>query len=276
MSFEEFFDYFKIKRGEERRQAYILMGHILDLPPEQIFLNRPNFTESHLSTFKDLFSRLRRGEPITRILGKREFFGLEFTLNEGTLDPRPDSETLIEAVLREYKDQEASLKCLDLGMGSGCLLLTFLHLYRNASGVGADVSEKALEATQKNASSLDLSARAELIQSHWFSELPKEECFDIILSNPPYISRAEMAELDDNVRLYDPELALFGGEDGLDCYREIAKDILAFLRPKGNVFLEIGWRQKEDVIRIFEGAGLKREKEYTDLEGRDRVLVFKR
>lgn len=213
--------------------------------------------------------RLAR-EPVSRILGSREFWGLTFAVTAETLDPRPDSETLIETALDLLKHVERP-RVLDLGTGTGCFLLALLHERGDASGIGVDMSEGALAVAASNASALGLSARAEFIESEWTAHV--EGRFDLVISNPPYIRHGEIAGLDEEVRLHDPMLALDGGEDGLDAYRALARLLPDHLTQGGHAVIELGAGQAKDVMALFEEAGLAVPRVVPDLGGVPRALV---
>ena len=208
------------------------------------------------------------GEPLSKILGHRGFWRGDFIVDENVLDPRSDSETLIQAVLEKFPNKNQLLKILDLGTGSGCLLISLLQEYKNATGIGVDVSPKALSIAQKNADKNNV--KADFILSD-MSKLPELGRFDIIISNPPYIPTKYIEKLDKNVKEYDPLLALDGGEDGLHFYRIIAKIALAPL-----LFLEIGKDQEKDIQVIFEKNGWQFWGAKKDYAGIIRVLIFKK
>lgn len=220
----------------------------------------------------EFIARRRVGEPVSKILGRRGFWKGEFIVTPDVLDPRADSETLIESVLSHFPDTARPYRILDIGTGSGCLLVSLLGEYKNAAGVGIDISEKALNVARQNAHQLP-------------AEFHRRDCaaddltdwgrFDIIVSNPPYIPTAEIARLDVGVRQYDPALALDGGADGLDAYRALARVCPALLAPDGLIFVELGQGQGADVRRIMARQRLGFVSADTDLGGIERVLVFK-
>ena len=214
--------------------------------------------------------RLQR-EPVSRILGTRSFWKSDFKISPATLDPRADSETLIEAVLKQA-DKTAPLRILDLGTGTGCLLLSLLQELPFATGSGIDISAEAIKIARQNAESLDLASRVNFMVISW-NEMSEGALFDIVISNPPYITLAEIETLEPEVRVYDPITALSGGADGLDCYRDIAALLPRLLKPDGLVFFEIGATQAESVKGIVGKAGLTMLHTITDLAGHDRCLV---
>ncbi|MEQ9145656.1 MAG: peptide chain release factor N(5)-glutamine methyltransferase [Parvibaculaceae bacterium] len=221
-----------------------------------------------------LVRRRLEGEPVSRILGTREFWGLEFLLGSETLDPRPDSETLIEAVLEAVDDRQAALRVLDLGTGSGCLLLALLSELPNATGLGIDCAEGALAVARQNAEHLGLAGRVQFQQGDWGKGL--EPGFDLVVSNPPYIPTPDLDGLGREVRDHDPLRALDGGADGLDAYRVLAPCTERLLVPGGLAFWEFGIGQADDVSQIAEEASLTVAGTARDLGGLARVLIMKR
>ena len=194
-------------------------------------------------------------EPVAYIVGRKEFWSLDFAVGPGALIPRPDSETLIEALCKAFPDKSAPLSFLDLGTGTGCLLIAALKEYPNARGVGVDQSDDALVWALRNISLHKLEARATLIQSGWLEEATPG--FDAVLCNPPYIPTAEIASLSADVRLYEPHPALDGGTDGLAAYRALAPRIARLLKSHGRAFLEIGVGQDTAVPAVLAAAGVQ-------------------
>ncbi|HEV2509062.1 peptide chain release factor N(5)-glutamine methyltransferase [Bosea sp. (in: a-proteobacteria)] len=221
----------------------------------------------------DAVARRLAGEPLWRVLGAREFWGLSFSLSPGTLEPRPDSETLIEAALSHLAlRRHERLRTLDLGTGTGCLLIATLREFPQATGLGIDLSPDAVATATGNAARNGVAERAAFRQGNWTTGI--DERFDLILSNPPYIDSAEIAGLDPNVREYDPLLALDGGPDGLDAYRALAAALPGHLQPGGLAILEIGAGQEEAVLALMRQAGLRHLDSRRDLGGHIRALVF--
>ncbi|MFC6447302.1 peptide chain release factor N(5)-glutamine methyltransferase [Shinella zoogloeoides] len=215
-------------------------------------------------------------EPVHRILGRRAFSRLDLVLSPETLQPRPDTEILVDTLVPYAQKMVAGGGCriLDLGTGTGAICLALLDLVPGATGVGADYSAGALETARRNADINGVADRFEAVESDWFAAVTG--AFDIIVSNPPYIVRSVVGTLDEDVRLYDPILALDGGEDGLDAYRAIAAGADDHLRENGLVAYEIGYDQKETVTAIMRENGFARIEAVQDLGGNDRVLVFSR
>jgi release factor glutamine methyltransferase len=235
----------------------------LILAPEQVI------APDRRARFEGFLQRRVAREPVSRILGEREFYGRVFRVTPDVLDPRPDTETLIEAALA-LMPQGARL--LDLGTGTGAIAVTLLAERPDATGVAVDVSEAALGVARENAAWLGVADRLTLVLGNWFSSVSGQ--FDIIASNPPYIPAAEIAGLSPDVRNFDPALALLGGEDGLDPYREIAAGAAAHLKPEGHVLVEIGAGQAEDVAAIFAARGFSLRAAHSDLGGHVRCLDF--
>lgn len=220
-------------------------------------------------------ARRLAGEPVHRILGSREFYGLKLALSPDTLEPRPDTETLVDAVLpfaRAVVSRQGSCRILDLGTGTGAIALALLAEVPEATANGTDISAAALATAKKNAVSLGLESRFSASESSWFAEISGR--YDVIVSNPPYIPSRDIEFLQREVRDFDPRRALDGGEDGLDPYRIIADGAEAFLNHGGIVAVEIGSTQNADVAQLFSKEGWQLSKAEKDLSGNDRVLVF--
>jgi release factor glutamine methyltransferase len=212
------------------------------------------------------------------VLGEREFWGLPFKVSPAVLVPRPDSETVIEAVLALMPDRQRPWRMLDLGLGSGCLLLTLLHEYPAASGVGMELSQEALAVAQANAEALGVAARARLVSGDWRQPGWQDQLggpFDLLVSNPPYIEAAAIERLMPEVARFEPRLALDGGPDGLAAYRAIAAAAPALVTPGGRLLVEAGEGQADEITRIFSSAGLTVEAPWKDLGGVDRVVSVK-
>lgn len=220
--------------------------------------------------------RLKR-EPVSRIIGSREFYGRSFLVDPNALDPRPDTETLIEAALELVERngwQKRPLKLLDLGTGTGCILITLLAELPQANGLGTDISAAALALAAANARRLGVATRASFIAGDWLDAIGGE--FDLILANPPYLAASEIALLSREVAEFDPRLALDGGPDGLDAYRRITARAGQVLAPGGRILVEIGATQADDVAEILRGAGLRLDEAIgirPDLAGRPRSVM---
>lgn len=218
--------------------------------------------EGHLSARTDR-------KPISHILGTRLFYGRSFKVTSDVLDPRPETETLIALALRQPAET-----VLDLGTGSGCILLTLLAEWPSSHGVGRDASAAALAIARQNADRLGVSERAHLSQGDWAAGLTEQ--FDLIVSNPPYIAAHELAELAPEVRLHEPHIALTPGIEGLEAYRVLIPQAFARLHPQGRLLLEIGPTQGASVLELCHRAGFEQVRCHPDLDGRDRVVSARR
>ena len=257
---------------DPRREARLIVGAALKKTSTQVFnYINDEINETDAERIGSLVTRRVAGEPSAYIVGEREFWSLPLKVSPATLIPRPDSETLIEMVLDVY-DEMRPRRILDLGTGSGCLLLALLGEYRNASGVGVDISSEAISVAIKNAEQNKLSDRCQFIQGSWTDKI--EEHFDLIVSNPPYIPTRDINDLEKDVRAYEPLVALDGGEDGLDMYRAIFPKLDRVLSVNGHVAVEIGLGQAEDVVRIAEKNGFDWLNSRKDISGIVRVLMF--
>jgi release factor glutamine methyltransferase len=259
--------------SNSKLDSLILLTHALFCSKEYVIFNPDlELSSKQKSDFFEFIERRAKREPVSQIIGKREFFGEEFLVTKDVLDPRPDSESLIELVLKTFSDKKQNLKILELGVGSGCLILTLLKAYKNAEGEGVDISKAALEICQKNAEKFVIKNRLKLEESDLFSAVKSK--YDLIISNPPYIPRSEIEELEAEVKTFEPRFALDGGIDGLDFYRKIAASAKNFLNENGKIILEIGFGQKEEIIKIFSQNGFSFIESKPDLSGIERVLSF--
>jgi release factor glutamine methyltransferase len=223
-----------------------------------------------------VLERRLQHEPLSRILGVREFYGRNFKVTPATLDPRADTETLIDAALEIFAaDRTKPLRILDIGTGTGAILLTLLSEFPNATGIATDISDDALDIARENAQSLGLSARIAFVKTDLADGIAGP--FDLVVSNPPYIPSGDIVELDASVRAFDPTLALDGGPDGLAIYRRLAK-LLPDLAPQGTILVEVGFNQWEAVAQFVQAgyAGSGREvtlRAFNDVAGIRRVVA---
>ncbi len=258
--------------------ARLLLGHALGLDHAGLIAagNRV-LSAQDMESINALVARRVQYEPVARILGRKEFWGLPLRLSAATLVPRPDTEIVVEAALAatdRHFSRTQPLRIADLGTGTGALLFALLRELPHAQGVGTDLSSAALATAQENARDLGLLDRCELMVSDFGLALP--EPFDLVVSNPPYIASADIGRLPPEVRGYDPALALDGGADGLDCYRRIAEDAGRLLKAGGLIVLEIGAGQSANVTALMESAGLRADAPpRPDLAGIPRALVFR-
>ena len=244
---------------------------------EEAVLPHESLTDwSHTAAgFSRLLARRCAGEPVSRIRGWREFWSLRFALSADTLDPRPDSETVVEAALAWVGGRrEASLRLLDLGTGSGALLLACLSEMPGATGIGVDLSAGALATATANAAQLRLSDRVQFVEGDFADPQAGAGEFDLILCNPPYIPRRAIEQLAPEVAHFDPKRALDGGDDGLDCWRSLLPRLRRGLAPNGRAFVEIGAGQEEAVTSLARQAGLQAAGTRPDLSGTIRCLIF--
>lgn len=260
-----------------RLDARLLVAHGAGAPPETA-LTHPEriLDDTTRDRIAELLKRRVAREPMSHILGKREFWSMPLVVTPDTLTPRPDTECLVEAVLDSWWGQERGepASVLDLGTGSGCILLAIVSEISGATGVGVDVSEAAIAVAQQNAERNELSGRVQFAAGDWFE--PVEGPFDLIVSNPPYIETDEIAALEPEVADYEPLTALDGGPDGLEPYRRICADAVAYLAPSGIVGFEIGSTQAESVKALMLEAGLTNPRIIKDLAGLDRVVLATR
>jgi release factor glutamine methyltransferase len=232
--------------------------------------DRPLTREEH-EHFAHMLARRAAREPLAYVLGRRAFWSLELGVAPGVLVPRPETETLVEAVLKAACGRDAPYRILDLGTGSGCVLLSLLSELPNAFGIGVDRSADALSLARANAAALGLGARAALLCADWLSAIAAS--FDIVVSNPPYVSRLALAGLAPEIRLFEPPLALDGGADGLNAYRTIIGALTPIVAQDGLVALELGDGQARAVEKLLEAAGFRDFVYRTDLAGKARVVV---
>ena len=256
-----------------RLDARMLVGAALGLEPSLLFARGYDpVSDAPAGRIEEFARRRLAHEPVSRILGTRGFYGLSFRVTPATLDPRPETETVVAAVLDARPIVGDSARILDLGTGTGCLLLAILNAWPEARGMGIDISEAALAVARENATALGLGARTSFALGDWAQGLSGP--FDIIVSNPPSIAAGEIATLEPEVRDFDPRGALDGGPDGLACYRAILPAARALLSSKGRLFVEIGATQAEPVGRLAAASGLEVIGHFRDLAGHERCLAL--
>lgn len=249
------------------RDARVLLAHALGIGHDRLTLKlQDEMTAPQEALYASALAARVARQPVAQITGRRLFWGLSFRVTRDTLDPRPETETLVAEALRV-----PFLKLLDLGTGTGCILLSCLNGMPMARGLGTDISDAALQVAVGNTRDLGLEARARFRKSDWFANVTG--AYDLIVSNPPYIAEAEMPGLAPEVRDWEPHLALTPGGDGLDPYRIIARGASARLMPGGRLLVEIGPTQGATVSALFRAAGLDRVRVLPDMDGRDRVVV---
>lgn len=254
------------------KERQMLEAYLLGLDRAQYICAKRTIAPDMQQSLNQLIERRNNGEPIAKIIGRKEFWRDEFFTSTYTLDPRPESELIIESVLHLRPNQQDNLRILDLGTGTGCLLLSLLKEYPNANGVGIDISEQAIYTANRNATALKLQNRSVFRNLSW-TDAPKS-LYDIIITNPPYIPTGDIDNLDIDVKNYDPIQALDGGIDGLDAYRQILAISGDLLKDDGIFICEIGINQHIDVAKLAIDAGFNQLLTQTDLAGIIRVLVF--
>ena len=260
---------------EAQREARLLMMEATGLDRAAIFVHPEREIDTAAAArFHVLMQRRVNREPMAHILGRREFWSLTFRVTADTLDPRPDSETLVQAVLDHIPDRSLPLRMVDFGTGTGCLLLALLHELPAATGLGVDASEAALGVARDNAAALGLGPRATFRHSNWDDEV--EPAFDILISNPPYIPSGQIDTLQPEVARYEPRLALDGGADGLFAYRRLAPAAVRLLASGGLAAFEVGMGQSDPVAEIMAGAGLRQIAMARDLAGIERVVLVRK
>jgi release factor glutamine methyltransferase len=260
-----------------RFEARLLLARASDLTIEQLVARGTDKVPATIvETMRSLTARRVRREPMAYILGEREFWGLSFKVSPAVLVPRPDSETLIEAVLALMPDRARAWRILDLGLGSGCLLLTLLREYPQARGVGLEASAEALAVAQENARALGVVDRASLIAGDWHRPGWVESLggpFDLVVSNPPYIASADVARLMPEVSSFEPRLALDGGAEGFDAYHTLIAAGPRLVTAGGFMAVEAGEGQAAEIARIFAAVELSPRPPWKDLGGIDRVVA---
>lgn len=256
-----------------RREARLLLGHVIGVSAGEIATGRIAVSQKSAETFSAALLRRCGREPFAYITGTREFWSLTFGVSRDVLIPRPETETLIECALRQFPSRDAPLRVLDLGTGSGCLLLALLSERPNAAGLGVDLSQGAVRLAAHNARRLSLEQRARFVQSHWTAAI--SGIFDVVFANPPYVPSGEFAGLAAEVAQYEPRLALDGGADGLHAYREIAAGLPRLMAPGATLFVEAGYGQATDVRKIFAAAKFQHQDTVCDLGGILRCVVMR-
>lgn len=255
-----------------RSEARLLLAHAMGVRQEQIISGAVAPDAAALARFEQAVARRSRREPFAYIVGRREFFSRDFAVGPGALIPRPESEVLVEEALRRFPTDDEALRVLDLGTGSGCLLLAFLAERALATGLGIDTSEAALVWARRNADRLGLAGRARFLRGDWSASLAAR--FDVVFVNPPYVKTGDIGTLAPEVAVHEPASALDGGQDGLDAYRRLAPRLADLLSTKGCAFVEIGEGQARSVSSILEKAKLLVDGTLTDLARIYRCLVM--
>jgi release factor glutamine methyltransferase len=256
--------------------ARLLLQHALGVTHEYLIAhgNEPICSEAS-QCFDALLARRKNYEPLAYIFGEKDFWRDRFFVTPDTLIPRPDSETMIEGLLKYIAEKNTPLRILDLGTGSGCLALSALREYPNATAVALDISSAALEVTKKNAQALGMQTRIDIRQSHWCRSLTSEEIFDVVLCNPPYVSNEEMQTLSPNVLQYEPHGALTDFDDGLKNYRELFECLPNHITQASLVLFEVGCAQANDVSDLAEKNNFQTLSIEHDIAGIPRVVCVR-
>lgn len=255
---------------EPRREARLILAHALGIEPTAIS-GYPERPVEDPAPYRALIERRAAREPLAYLTGRREFWSLDFEVAAATLDPRPDSETVVEAALAAMPARDAPASILDFGTGTGCLLLALLAERPIATGLGVDLSEAAIAVARRNAARHGLGERARFVVGYWGDAL--SGYFDLIVANPPYVPSGAIGDLQREIAGYEPRLALDGGIDGLAAHRELATDIARLLAPDGVAVLEFGVGQGAEVEGILAASGLAVGEFSTDLAGHRRCVT---
>ena len=252
--------------------ARIILREIFNFDEKELILNSDLIlSESKISKVQKIITRRLNFEPVSKIFGKRDFYNSTFSISDDVLDPRPETENIVE-IANNFILEKGYESFIDLGTGSGCIILSILKENKNLTAVGVDISLDAISIAKKNSKDMKLERRSSFLVSNWLSSIYSS--YDLIISNPPYIPSDEIITLSKTVKNFDPLISLDGGQDGLKCYKEIAQDINRVINKNGRVILEIGYNQAHDVIKIFESKEFKLLKIYKDINGLNRILTF--
>ncbi len=256
-----------------KAEARLLAASVMGLTPAQIFSrDDTELSDADAAQFDAVIRRRVAGEPAAYITGVREFWSLTFKVTPATLIPRPDTESVIDLAVQLFADRGAPRQVLDIGTGSGCLVLALLDTYPDARGIGTDISARAISVASENAMTLGLSDRVAMVEGAWSAQ--QAGPFDLIVSNPPYIPRHDIENLDVTVRDFEPLSALDGGGDGLDAYRHVLAEAFDIMTDDGWVVLEVGIDQADTVTEIARNLGLLAGPRQRDIAGINRALAF--
>jgi len=251
------------------REGFIILSAVLNSSYSELFFkDQFKLSNDEFVLLNNYLARRQMKEPIAKIIEKKEFYGINYKTTKDTLDPRPETELIIDLFSYYFKNKNSTLNILDLGCGTGCIGLTILNLYQNTICDFVDISGKALKIAKENAENLNLLKRSNFYKSDWFSNIYSK--YDVIVSNPPYISQNYKL---DSETLYDPEIALFAEDNGMSAISYIISNAYNFLKPNGLLFIEIGFDQSEKIKEIK--TNLKLVKFGKDLSNINRVVVFK-
>ena len=251
--------------------AKIILKEALSMQDQELILDSDIFLKScEKKLLCEMVARREKGEPISRILGSREFFSLDFKINDFVLDPRPETEHLVEEYIKKIKENNYN-NILELGVGSGCVIISILKSCKLIYGMGIDISLEAIKTARENASINNVNS-LDLIVSDWGTSIDKK--FDLIISNPPYIRSGQIDDLPKEVKSFDPIISLDGGSDGLTAYQNISKNAKRILSGDGTIITEIAFDQAKDIEKIFINNGFLLQNKVKDYNGLDRIMIF--
>ena len=252
--------------------ARIILKEVLSLDDKDLILKESlDIPNELIEKIIAIESRRLNGEPISKIFKKRDFYNSTFLISNDVLDPRPETELIVE-IANNFIDKNEVKNILDLGTGSGCILLSILKENKMINGLGIDLSKDAISIAKQNSKKLNLETQSNFLISNWMSSVNYK--YDLVVSNPPYIASEDIKKLSKSVKIYDPILSLDGGDDGLNSYRLIASDLKRVVSKNALIIIEIGYNQSLQVIEIFKKNNFKLIKKYNDINGLDRVLTF--
>ena len=252
--------------------ARIILKEVLSLDDKDLILKESlDIPNELIEKIIAIESRRLNGEPISKIFKKRDFYNSTFLISNDVLDPRPETELIVE-IANNFIDKNEGKNILDLGTGSGCILLSILKENKMINGLGIDLSKDAISIAKQNSKKLNLETQSNFLISNWMSSVNYK--YDLVVSNPPYIASEDIKKLSKSVKIYDPILSLDGGDDGLNSYRLIASDLKRVVSKNALIIIEIGYNQSLQVIEIFKKNNFKLMKKYNDINGLDRVLTF--
>lgn len=268
----------KAKIPSPRLEARLLLAHVLHQNENDASILQTSLTQSQEKTLRELLSkRIEKHYPLDKLIGHKGFYKYDFAVSEDVLSPRPDTEILVEKAVQISNQRK--IQILDLGTGSGCILLSLLKENEQATGVGVDISAAALNVARQNAQQLGVNNRVSWLNTSWFEENFINQFshpFELIVSNPPYIPASDIAELEAEVKDHDPLAALSGGRDGLTSYRRLAEIAPQLLAEEGTILLECGINQAQQVAEMFVANGLTLTEIVADLQGIDRCIILKK
>jgi len=253
--------------------ARIILKEVLSLDDKDLILKDSlDIPDEMIEEIIAIESRRLNGEPISKIFKKRDFYNSTFLISNDVLDPRPETELIVE-IANNFINKNEVKNILDLGTGSGCILLSILKENKMINGLGIDLSKDAISIAKQNSKKLNLETQSNFLVSNWMSSVNYK--YDLVVSNPPYIASEDIKKLSKSVKIYDPILSLDGGDDGLNSYRLIASDLKRIISMNAIIIIEIGYNQSLQVIDIFKKNDFKLIKKYNDINGLDRVLTFR-